>query len=81
MRYKIFQTQQEAIAAEKLISQSMAYPKPGVNAETGEIQPDVLTIRWAEVEQIQDGRWVFISPDEEGEEAGEDWWPSIENFE
>jgi hypothetical protein len=81
MRYRIFQTQQEAIAAEIVISQSMAYPKPGVNASTGEIQPDVLTLRWAEVQQIKDGRWVFVSPDDEGEEAGEDWWPSIENFE
>jgi hypothetical protein len=80
MKYRIFQTQQEAIVAEVVISQSMAYPKPGVNAATGEIQPDVLTLRWAEVQQIQDGRWVFISPDEEGEEASEDWWPSIEKF-
>jgi hypothetical protein len=53
----------------------MGYSKPGVNAATGEVVSDSLTVRWAEVQQIQDGRCVFVSPDDEGVEAEENWWP------
>jgi hypothetical protein len=75
MKYRVFETEQEALAAEQVISIGMGYARAGVNAATGEIQPDVLTLRWADVLQIADGRWVFVSPDDEGEEAGEDWFP------
>lgn len=78
MKYRVFATEQEARAAEQAISQELGYAKPGVNAETGEVEPTVLTLRWAEVQQIQDGRWVFVSPDDEGETASEDWWPKSE---
>lgn len=44
---------------------------------TGEVVPDALTTRWAIPQQITDGRWVFPSPDDEGVEAGADWWPQI----
>lgn len=56
----------------------MGYAKPGVNAATGEIVPEALTIKWADVQQIQDGRWVFISPDDQGEEAQSDWFSTNE---
>jgi hypothetical protein len=78
MKYRVFATEQEALDAEKAISTAMGYAKPGVNAATGEIVPEAATTRWAIPQQIQDGRWVFASPDDQGEEAGEDWWPKYE---
>jgi hypothetical protein len=74
MKYKVFATEAEAIAAEAIISQGMGYAKPGVNAKTGDIVPDVLTLRWAVPQQITDGRWVFPSPDDEGVESEASWW-------
>lgn len=78
MKYRVFNTESEAIEAEAAISAAMGYSKPGVNAATGEVVPDVLTTRWAVPQQITDGRWVFPSPDDEGVEAGADWWPQID---
>jgi len=78
MKYRVFQTEAEAIAAEAAISAGMGYSAPGINAATGEVQPDVLTVRWAIPQQISDGRWVFVSPDDEGVEAEADWWPQEE---
>lgn len=75
MKYRVFNTEAEAIAAEAQISAAMGYTKPGINAATGEVQPDVLTVRWAVPQQITDGRWVFQSPDDEGIAAEEGWWP------
>ena len=80
MKYRVFATEQEALDAEKAISDAMGYSKPGVNAKTGEVVPDALTVRWAIPQQIQDGRWVFVSPDDEGEEAGADWFPPPEEM-
>jgi hypothetical protein len=80
MKYRVFATEQAARAAEQAISEELGYPKPGVNAATGEIVPTALTLRWAEVQQIQDGRWVFVSPDDQGEEAAADWWPTAEGY-
>ena len=75
MKYKIFATEAEALAAEAAISQAMGYAKAGVNAKTGETVPDVLTLRWAVPQQITDGRWIFPSPDDEGIESEASWWP------
>lgn len=66
MKYLIFDSEAEATAAEADISAGMGYSKPGINAATGEGQPDVLTVRW-----------VFPSPDDTGVEAGADWRPSL----
>lgn len=74
MKYRIFNTEGDAIAAEMQISAEMGYSKPGTNAATGEIQQDILTVRWAIPQQIIDGRWVFQSPDDQGVEAKESWW-------
>jgi hypothetical protein len=75
MKYRVFTTEAEAVAAEAAISAGMGYSKPGINAASGEVAPDVLTTCWATPQQIVDGRWVFPSPDDTGEEAGADWWP------
>jgi hypothetical protein len=75
MKYKIFATEAEALAAEATLSQEMGYAKPGVNAKTGQPVPDVLTLRWAIPQQITDGRWVFPSHDDEGIESEASWWP------
>lgn len=74
MKYRVFNTEQEALDAEKAISEARGYSKPGVNAKTGEPVPEAVTTRWAVPKQIQDGRWVFPSPDDEGEEASEEWF-------
>jgi hypothetical protein len=78
MKYRVFATEQAAIDAERAISEELGYSKPGVNAATGEIVPEAATTRWAVPQQIQDGRWVFVSPTDEGEEATDDWWPKYE---
>lgn len=75
MKYRVFNTESEAIAAEAAISTAMGYSKPGVNAATGDVVADALTVRWAIPQQIADGRWVFPSPDNTGVEAQDDWWP------
>lgn len=75
MKYRVFQTEQEAIAAETLIAQEMGCAIVGINARTQ--MPDEgaqQTIRWAIPEQIYDGRWVFPSPDDTGVEPDSDWF-------
>ena len=76
MKYLVFDTEAEAIAAEAAISQSLGYAKLGISAATGETVPDAQTTRWAIPQQIADGRWVFPSPDDTGTEASADWWPA-----
>lgn len=78
MKYRVFDTEQEALDAEREISEELGYAKPGVNAKTGQVVPDVLTVRWAVPRQIVDGRWVFPSPDDEGVEASDDWFSNSE---
>ena len=76
MKYRVFNTEAGATAAEAAISQSMGYSRPGVNAATGAVVPSVLTVRWDVPRQIADGRWVIASPDHNtGIEAAPDWWP------
>jgi len=75
MKYLVFDTQLEAIAAEAQISLSMGYPKPGITAASGLVSLDTQgTDKWADVLQITDGRWVIASPDDTGVEAGPDWF-------
>lgn len=38
------------------------------------IKQDGHTTSWAIPQQITDGRWVFPSPDDTGEDPGDDWW-------
>lgn len=81
MKYRIFETEQEAIDAEHAIAQAMGLAKVGVNAKTGLPDPTAtMTTRWAVPQQIVDGRWVFPSPDDQGVEADEDWWPKINDI-
>ena len=81
MKYRVFATEQEALDAEHAISQAMGLAKVGINAKTGEPDPTAtMTTRWAVPQQIQDGRWVFISPDDEGVEAGDDWFPQVDDY-
>jgi hypothetical protein len=72
MKYRVFDTEAEAEAAQALIFSSM------VVAETRNGQPvlEPVTTRWAIPQQITDGRWVIPSPDETGVEASPDWWPA-----
>jgi hypothetical protein len=76
MKYLVFNTESEALQAEAAISVSMGYAKAGINAATGEIVPNILTVKWADVQEIADGRWVFASPNDEGVEAGYNWFPT-----
>jgi hypothetical protein len=57
MKYLVFNTEQEAIKAELAISKSMNYPSQETKTE-----------RWAVPFQLADGRWVFVSPTDDGEE-------------
>jgi hypothetical protein len=76
MIYYVFNTEQEALAAEKQIvdnvRQWVAANVPdalsedglklrGRNAKTGEFT-DAYTTRWAVPQQIVDGKWVFTKP-------------------
>lgn len=82
MKYRIFTTEAEAIAAEAQVAADMGFIKVGTNAKTGLPAPDAqVTERWATPQQITDGRWVFQSPDDTGEEPGADWWPTVTEME
>ena len=76
MIYYIFNTEQEALAAEQQIVDNVrqwvvanvpdALSEDGLklrgrNAKTGEFT-DAYTTRWAVPQQIVDGRWVFTKP-------------------
>ena len=79
MKYRVFDTEDEALAAEAQIAAAIGCIKVGVNAKTGQPEPDKqVTERWAIPKQIQDGRWVFPSHDDTGVDAGEDWWLQLD---
>jgi len=79
MKYRVFDTEEQAIAAEAQVTLDSGCPKVGVNAKTGKPEPDKqVTERWAIPQQIVDGRWVFPSPDDVGVEADDAWWPQEE---
>jgi len=79
MKYRVFDTEQEALDAEAQVALDIGCVKVGVNAKTGAEQPDKqVTERWAIPQQITDGRWVFVSPNDEGVEAADDWWSQEE---
>jgi len=81
MKYRIFDTEEQALAAEAQVSQEIGCAKVGVNAKTGQPEPDKqVTERWAIPQQILDGRWVFPSSNEEGIESEESWWPQDDFF-
>ena len=118
MKYRVFNTKQEAIEAQNQIYRDFISNRANdnngylddwketpikpilienINDEelTGDRFPlygqrasDLLwitefghTTAWALPEQIQDGRWVFASPDDEGIEAQEDWFATnIDNL-
>jgi hypothetical protein len=62
MKYRIFNTEAEAIAAEAQVAAAIGCIKIGTNAKTGLPAPDAqATERWATPQQITDGRWVFPS--------------------
>lgn len=72
MLYRVFNTEQEAIAAEAQVSAQMGLPKHGVNAKTGEVDTSsVLIERWSDMIALNDGRFCFPSPDAEGVELDE----------
>ena len=53
------------------------FPLYGRNAASQAVEKEQgHTKAWAIPVQISDGRWVFPSPDDEGDEASADWWPS-----
>jgi hypothetical protein len=53
------------------------FPLYGRNAASQKLEKDQgHTTSWAVPVQINDGRWVFPSPDDDGVEAGPDWWPA-----
>ena len=80
MKYRIFDTERQALQAEERISAEMELVRVGINAKTGEPEPDKqATVRWAVPKQTSGGQWVFPSPDEEGVEFQPDWWPEIED--
>jgi hypothetical protein len=60
MEYYVFNTEQEAIAAEAWISQQCNMPITGVDAKDGTPQPEKQkTERWAIPQQRLDDKWVF----------------------
>ena len=81
MKYRIFNTEAEAVAAEAQIALSIGCVKIGINAATG--QPDhnaQATERWAIPQQIADGRWVFPSPDDEGVIQDPSWFGEVHDI-
>ena len=81
MKYRIFDTEAEAIAAEAQVAAAIGCIKVGVNAKTSLPAPEAqATTRWAIPQQIADGRWVFPSPDDTGVESEANWWPTEEGL-
>jgi hypothetical protein len=82
MKYRVFDTEEQALAAEAQVALDIGCAKVGVNAKTGQPEPDKqVTERWAIPQQIVDGRWVFLSPDDVGVEADDAWWPTVTEME
>ena len=76
MKYLVFDTEDEANAAEAQISSSMNYPAYGKNALSHQTVTGVgVTEKWAIPRQTATGLWVFQSPDSNGVE-----WDSAWNF-
>jgi hypothetical protein len=71
MKYRIFDTEVEAIKAEAAISAAMGFARPDGN----ETEDNSVTSRWAIPQQIADKRWAFPSPDEQGVEYDPKWFP------
>lgn len=71
MKYRVFQTEAEAIADEAQVAAAIGCSKVGVNAKTGlpALQAQV-TERWAIPQQIP-------SLDDTGVEPEPDWWPAV----
>ena len=60
MLYYVFETESEATQAEQAISQVGGAPIVGINALTGQPEPNKQkTERWAIPMQRLDGKWVF----------------------
>lgn len=67
MKYLVFNTEQEAIAAEQSISKSLGLPKHGINAKTGQVDLNSVIIqKWSDVILLNDGRFAIPSPDDSG---------------
>jgi hypothetical protein len=65
MNLLIFNTEQEAIAAESEISKQMGLPKYGINTATQEVDFNSIQIeRWDTPRQLEDGKWAITSPEE-----------------
>jgi hypothetical protein len=75
MKYLVFDTYSQALESEAEISRNLGYPKTGVNASTGEVDPSSITERWAVPQQISDGRWIIPSSNEQGIESEQGWFP------
>ena len=55
------------------------FPLYGRNAASQALEKDYgYTKAWAIPVKINDGRWVFPSPDDTGVPAENDWWPTQE---
>lgn len=63
--YYVFNDEATAIGAEAYICQVAGTPLVGVNAKTGQPEPNkAKTERWAIPQQRVDGKWVFpVVPD------------------
>jgi uridine kinase len=58
------------------------FPLYGRNAASQAVEKEQgHTKAWAMPVQINDGRWVFPSPDDTGVPAEDDWWPEPESSE
>jgi len=78
MKYFIFLTKEEAEQKNLEIYNSLNINPVGVNAATGQSQPDAQqTLGWDIVQQLTDGRWYISSPDETGEEIPEELFVKV----
>lgn len=66
MKYLVFNTENEAIAAEASIAKAMGLPKQAINALTGEPVEGVYTERWAMPMETTKGKWAIPSDTEDG---------------
>ena len=73
-KYLVFNTEAEAEVAQAATATAMGLPIVGVNAKTGNAEPNKQqTTRWAEPCHVATGKWIIPSNDGSGVDWDSAW--------
>lgn len=66
MKYLVFASEDKATQALEQVNRNMTLPKPGINAKTQTMKPNVgITESWALIKERLDACWCFKKPDDQ----------------